>query len=169
MEVVTGTEISIRSAEVADYAAICRLLEQADHLHIGWHPEYFRSPVEGPHRTATFIRQWIEHEHADILLAIDEAGLVGLAMVLIEQPLSFPILRPETRWVMIDNLVVDEARRRQGIGDQLLQAANDWARSRGVGELRLKVYDRNEEAQQFYTAQGFVPLSHELRRAVTVE
>lgn len=166
MEAVTGIEISMRPAEVADYAAICRLLEQADHLHIGWHPEYFRLPVEGPHRTPTFIRQWIEHEHADILLAIDQAGLVGLAMLIIEQPMAFPIVRPETRWAVIDNLVVDEARRHQGIGTQLLQAANDWARARGIGELRLKVYARNAEAQEFYAAQGFSPLTQELRRPV---
>ncbi|RMG70942.1 MAG: GNAT family N-acetyltransferase [Bacteroidetes bacterium] len=166
MEAVTGTEIQIRPAEEADHVAICRLLAQADELHIGWHPEYFRLPEDGQHRTLPFLRQWIAHEQSDILLAIDEAGLVGLAMVFIEQPLAFPIIRPEARWVTVDNLVVDASRRQQGIGSQLLQAVHAWARERGVGELRLKVYERNEEARQFYDAQGFTPLSHELRRKV---
>ncbi|GAB4418860.1 MAG: hypothetical protein OHK0039_30720 [Bacteroidia bacterium] len=161
----TTVPVRIREASTDDYAAICTLLEQVDRLHLAWYPEYFRQP-DGPRRDFTFIQQWIGHPDGAILLALDPAGLVGLAMLLVEQAAVFPILLPNRARVVIENLVVDEGHLRQGVGHQLVSAATDWARARGIGELQLQVYAKNETARQFYEAEGFGMLSVQLRKFV---
>jgi GNAT superfamily N-acetyltransferase len=47
--------------------------------------------------------------------------------------------------------------RRQGIGTQLLRAAEDWARAAGATRLTFWVSDANAEAAAFYRGQGYAP------------
>lgn len=46
--------------------------------------------------------------------------------------------------------------RRDGVGVMLVRAVEDWARGRGVGELRLMVTSPNSAAIAFYERLGFV-------------
>src|SRR5579859_2045450 len=55
----------------------------------------------------------------------------------------------------IVGLVVDNARRQQGIGRKLLEAAERWARERGHREVRLRSSVTRADAREFYLSQGF--------------
>jgi GNAT superfamily N-acetyltransferase len=55
----------------------------------------------------------------------------------------------------IGGLVVDEGRRGCGIGRCLMAAAEEWARQRGLGTLRLRSNVVRDEAHAFYRSQGF--------------
>jgi GNAT superfamily N-acetyltransferase len=57
--------------------------------------------------------------------------------------------------VEICGLVTDESVRGQGYGDALLQKAEDWARSRGVGEVALRSNVIRKEAHGFYQRRGY--------------
>jgi len=61
----------------------------------------------------------------------------------------------ETGW-LISMWVAPEVRRK-GIGGALVDAAIDWARSRGVSRLLLDVADHNAPAIALYARRGFEP------------
>lgn len=57
---------------------------------------------------------------------------------------------------LISGLVVDAARRSEGIGDLLVRAAETWARSQGFVEMRLRTNVLRERAHRFYERLGYV-------------
>lgn len=56
----------------------------------------------------------------------------------------------------IGGLVVDESCRGQGIGRRLVDAAVDWVRQKGIGELRVRSNVVRADAHRFYEREGFV-------------
>ena len=50
----------------------------------------------------------------------------------------------------VEDLAVDPERRSGGVGKQLLDAAKDWARSRGATHLELDSGEAREAAHRFY-------------------
>ena len=97
-------------------------------------------------------------------MALDNSGLVGLLMILLEQPGEFPIVQPAYIQAVIDNLVVDEQARGKKVGRRMMEQAEIWAKERKARELRLQVYEQNRAAKAFYEALAFEPLSHVLRK-----
>jgi GNAT superfamily N-acetyltransferase len=57
---------------------------------------------------------------------------------------------------LIEDVVVPDEWRRAGIGRQLLEGAEAWARRRGCSRLQLLADEGNEPAQAFYTSQGWL-------------
>lgn len=51
-------------------------------------------------------------------------------------------------------LAVASAHRRQGLGRQLMQAAEDWLKARGCPKIQLMVREDNEAALAFYGRLG---------------
>ena len=62
--------------------------------------------------------------------------------------------------VRIGGLVVDDAHRSQGIGRDLLRAAEDWARERGVARMTLYSRQTRERAHRFYDREGYRIAKH---------
>ena len=60
-------------------------------------------------------------------------------------------------YIRIVALVVDQNYRRQGIGERLIQTAEEWTREKGATQLVLNSGNRDErsDAQQFYKDRGF--------------
>lgn len=66
--------------------------------------------------------------------------------------LGFMFVRPDYRGRGINRLVLDE-----------LEA---WAKSRGLTELRLEVYDDNAPAMKAYERAGFTPYMLQMRKPI---
>jgi GNAT superfamily N-acetyltransferase len=56
---------------------------------------------------------------------------------------------------LVTGLVVDPGARRRGIGRGLVAAVEEWARTRGLGSLRLRARATRREAHRFYRGLGF--------------
>lgn len=56
---------------------------------------------------------------------------------------------------VLAGLVVDEAYRSQGVGAQLLEAAEAWARQMGYGRMVVRSNIIRERAHRFYERQGY--------------
>ena len=55
----------------------------------------------------------------------------------------------------IRGLVVTESRRSQGVGEQLVRAAEEWARERGMRRLRVRTNVNRTRTHVFYERCGF--------------
>ncbi len=67
----------------------------------------------------------------------------------------------------VADLAVSGPARRLGAGTALMEAAEAWARERGLALLELDVWATNEKAQAFYRTLGFVDDSLTLVKGLT--
>jgi diamine N-acetyltransferase len=64
---------------------------------------------------------------------------------------------PPGTYAVVTDLAVLPTHRRQGIGRQLLERAELFAKVAGARELRISVLARNTAARRLYLAAAFVP------------
>ncbi len=69
------------------------------------------------------------------------------------EPLSWKELRDEAGFV--HDLLVADAARRSGVGQQLLDAAIAWLKQRGMPRVVLWTAARNEGAHRLFERRGF--------------
>ncbi len=87
-----------------------------------------------------------------VLVAADGDRVVGTADCLVLENLT----RGARPYVLVENIVVDEAHQRRGIGASLLAAARDLASKAGGYKLQL-IADDTPETRGFYESCGFAP------------
>lgn len=85
-------------------------------------------------------------QRGEAFLVADEAGVVGF----VDAGVS-----TWNQVLKINNLVVTPARRRQGVGAQLMRAALDWARERQLRTAMLDTSTKDYPAICFYQKLGF--------------
>jgi ribosomal protein S18 acetylase RimI-like enzyme len=99
-----------------------------------------------------FLRERLEQDQSVIFLALGPAG----------SALGFTQLYPSfssasaKRIFILNDLFVDPAARRSGVGRALLQAAADFGRTAGAARLTLSTAHTNTSAQSLYEANGWL-------------
>jgi ribosomal protein S18 acetylase RimI-like enzyme len=95
--------------------------------------------------------QLLDHEHTEFLLAFDDAGgAVGVCQLRYRLSVW---TGAEDCW--LEDLFVTESARGGGYGRELVEAAFESARARGVRRIELDVNEQNESALRFYESLGF--------------
>ncbi len=91
---------------------------------------------------------------AHILLLVAQAGeqIIGSGYARIEP--AKPYNRHQL-YAYLGFMFVDPAWRGRGINNQILDGLKQWAKSQGILELRLEVYQENEPAIRAYEKAGF--------------
>ncbi len=84
----------------------------------------------------------------DVLLAIDEGKILGMASVSIIMGAGI------RRNVYLEDFVVSADARGKGVGRLLWQAMLDWGREKGAQKMEFTCGAGRESAQQFYLANG---------------
>ena len=148
--------MTIRCATPADEEAVLALFE-----------ELFDPPGRRPGgytraRGDAGFRHALANPGADILLAVAEDGaIIGLASVYVDlESIRFG------RRCWLEDLVVTAARRSQGTGRRLLDAATAWARDRGCTHLLLDSAVTRTDAHRFYLASGMTQTSLNFGREI---
>jgi len=157
-------EMLIREAVARDYENLNTLIDTVDRLHRDNLPQKFRES-EGPVRDRNFILDLIADESVGLIVAEREAQLVGLIHIVIRDTPDIPILVPR-RYAVIDNLVVKDGFRREGIGRALMTKAHNWALAKGAKLVELNVYDFNEAALAFYERLGYKTFSCQMSKSL---
>lgn len=103
--------------------------------------------------------QAAQGDQAAQLVAAAGDEWVGTVTVVVQGPgatdaLGRPVCEPHGTVVAV---YVHPGFRSSGVVDQLLDAATDWARGRGLTRLTLDVHRDNPRAQGAYRRCGFVP------------
>src|SRR5689334_4620756 len=146
-------EIRIRSGPSADVGQLAELLLEVNDLHAALLPGVFR-PTAADAATVDFLRGWVAREGRCLLVADDEHGPVGCALVVAGEASSQPIFVPR-RWAEVELLVVANRARGRGIGRTLMDAAADWAAAEGAARVQVVVWEANAAAVRFYERLGY--------------
>ena len=95
------------------------------------------------------IEELIESHYHDIIMALEDGQLVGMVIV-------STVMATLDRNVYMEDLVVDEAHRGQGIGGKLLEAVKEWGRNHGCRRLEFTSSNRDNKAgaKDFYESHG---------------
>jgi ribosomal protein S18 acetylase RimI-like enzyme len=110
-------------------------------------PQLSRS---NPPPTTAELGELVASPATDLFIALDDAGtIVGMATLV-----TFRI--PTGRRAWIEDVVVDEAARGQGVGDALTRAMVDRSREFGAVTVDLTSRPAREAANRLYQRAGFV-------------
>jgi len=102
-------------------------------------------PMWDPERAATALEEAIRAPAAEVFVADLDGALAGFCTVYLDiRSVRFG----DRAWV--EDLAVDPHRRSLGVGKRLLDAAKDWARSRGASHLELDSSTARTDAHRFY-------------------
>lgn len=131
--------MQVRRAHTTDAAAVNELLRQLDY------------PQEGIETTATRIRIWGGDPSSAVYVADADGDLLGLVAVHI-----CPFFERAGSWARIVALVVSDRARGNGVGGQLLSAAEAFAARSGCVRMEVTSADRREDAHEFYRRRGYL-------------
>ena len=99
-------------------------------------------------------------------IAVAEAGggtVVGAVMLAVLPNLS----HHASPWAQMENLVVDEAHRRQGVGRALMAWCEATARDAGCYKLQFQSRNHRRDSHRFYRNLGYQALTVGFRRYLT--
>ena len=128
----------IRPAHATDAAAVNELLHQ-----LGY-------PQDGTGTTATRIKSWGDDPSSAAYVADADGDLLGLVAVHV-----CPFFERAGSWGRIVALIVSDQARRQGVGGQLVAAAESFAAGRGCVRMEVTSADRRPDAHAFYLRRGY--------------
>jgi ribosomal protein S18 acetylase RimI-like enzyme len=131
---------AVRPAELGDSEAIGRLLHEFN--------SEFDEPTPGPDRLAGRVRQLLADGDITVLLA--GAGPGGLAVLRFR-----PSIWSQALECFLAELYVVPARRGQGLGRALMEAAIELARTRGADYMDLGTGEDDVAARALYESLGF--------------
>ena len=127
----------IRSALAKDAEAITRLLTQLGYS-------------QGPGEVEPRLRDWLADPASAVLVAESDGELAGVLALH-----ACPYLERAGRFARIGALVVDQSRRRDGIGRRLVEAAHRKAGELGCVDMEVMTHRDRSEAEPFYRALGY--------------
>lgn len=151
----------VRKAKSADIPALARLLHQVNDVHAKGRPDIF---VLGQ-------RKYSDDQLADILkdtlspvFVAEDGDVLGYAFCVIQET-STPNLQKE-KSLYIDDICVDEAARRGGVGSALWDYVNRFAAENGCRRITLNVWCLNPGAMEFYKKMGMEPLKITMEKLI---
>lgn len=144
--------MKIRRAVVGDEHALAALNRFVHEMHYVRRPDYYKA-TRLPDVAAWF-RERLETPPAALWIAEDEGSVVGYVVAFFYDRPDNPF-RQTRRWCEIDQIAVDPASRRRGVGRSLMRAALDEARVRGFLEVELSTWAFNTEAHAMFRSLGF--------------
>ncbi len=105
----------------------------------------------------------INSNNAEVLIAVVDEEIVGSGYAKIVTAKSY---HKFTAYAYLGFMYVKPNFRGKGINRIILQGLVEWAKSRGITEIRLEVYNENNIAKAAYLKAGFKPNLLEMRMEV---
>ena len=128
---------TVRLPTLADYDKIADLASQLGYPCTGSQVRARLDEMQDPNQYAVYVAE---------LAGSQVAGWIGVYL--------FRSVELD-RCAEISGLIVDQEIRSQGIGKALLDAAEEWARSRGCDVISVRSNVKRDRAHQFYERHGF--------------
>jgi GNAT superfamily N-acetyltransferase len=129
----------IRLVHTTDATAVNELLHQ-----LGY-------PQDDTAATAKRIEIWGDDPTSAAYVADADGDILGLVAVHVS-----PFFERAGSWGRIVALVVSDRVRGQGVGGQLVRAAESFATNHGCVRMEVTSADRRQDAHEFYRNRGYV-------------
>jgi shikimate dehydrogenase len=154
---MNSQDVNVRHAAPPDSSDILHLWDSLHRQHRHALPEII-GEAAGPDPTMVLMLDSLAQRGQAIFVAEVDGGVRGMAHVMIRTAPEHPLLVPRTYAVLTD-VAVDPAVRHHGVGEALVEAAEDWAREHDVHQFEAEVYSFNEEALRFFEEIGYEVVS----------
>ena len=152
----------IRKATPDDAQALGRLGALLVAVHHAFDADRFIAPGPGTERGyGGFLVSQVDKEEAVLLVAEEDGAVVGYVYAGLEGPDWMALRGPAG---VIYDIIVDPARRQEGIGGMLLQAILAALADRGTPRVVLHTATPNTVAQRLFAAAGFRSTMIEMTR-----
>jgi ribosomal protein S18 acetylase RimI-like enzyme len=157
-----GRDVEIRPATLADFEAMVDLDQASAEHHAAIDPEAWEVPDRAG--SADFLRRrQAEDPTRQTLLATVDGRVVGMVEIAIVLTGVAGGAMRRIRSADLGIVVLAEWRNR-GIGEQLMAAAEAWARERGAERMILDLSAANDGARRFYERLGYEVYGLQMRR-----
>ena len=161
----TRAAIKIRPAIPRDITAIGRLGALLVRLHHDLDPERF---IAATPRTengyGSFLRTQLDEPNTIVLVADRDGEVLGYSYADVEGNDYMSLRGPAG---VVQDIVVDPADRRNGVGRMLLDATLEALNARGVPRVVLWTAERNVPAQRLFERTGFRRTMIEMTRELS--
>ena len=152
--------ITIRQAIFSDFEQIGKVFSEENRFHVILLPEIFQ--IATPIMTHEWFDEILENADKNLLVAEHKQEIIGVILVTIENNPDDAIYKLR-RYGYIDEIIVSENYRRQGVGKLLMKEAYAWALEKGVLEIELHVWETNNSAISFYEKLGYTTLRRTMK------
>lgn len=106
------------------------------------------------------IPELIEDDNANIVIAEVDGAPIGCGLGQIKEN---DFYNNEKQYGYIGLMYVEESQRGKNIGGLIIQELVDWFGTKGINEIRLKVYASNPTAVEAYKKYGFEHYVHDMK------
>ena len=157
--------ITIREATLEDAALLAELNAAVQRHHAEAKPERYKMPIPNNPALITIYEERLQAEGNFMFIAELGNKPIGYIHCQIRENEDNPFT------VAFSNLVVNEvsvnaSHRGKGIGQILMDKAEELAGQLGISEIALGVHTFNEEAIRFYKRLGFEVTSIRMRKQI---
>lgn len=143
----------ITIAETNDAGLLASLNEEVQTLHHNMHPAIFK-PFNRDEIAKAFSSQ-LSNPACKAYIALKEETPVGYAVFLIKEPADNPF-KFKRRSLYIDQVGVLEDHRRAGVGNMLLNKAEELAKELSIRTIELDHWTANLDAASFFEKSGYL-------------
>jgi GNAT superfamily N-acetyltransferase len=144
--------MNITIRETTDSQQLAALSEQVQQLHHELYPKIFK-PFDEKAIAGFFETVFVERE-AKAFLAVDGETVLGYVLLIITDLNENPFLYPRS-YVTLDQLLVLEQYRGQGVAKLLLEQAIAYTREQQIDRIELNHWTMNHAARSFFNRSGF--------------
>jgi ribosomal protein S18 acetylase RimI-like enzyme len=156
--------VIVRPATAADSRVLGKYGSDLITLHHGWDAErFFAASPTTPDVYAAYLQKQIGNPDVVVLLVEDAGSIAGYAFACMEG-YDYMALRGPAG--VIHDLFIEEGRRRQGLGRQLLDATVSALAQRGATQIVLSTAYKNERARRLFASAGLRPTMVEMTLTV---
>ncbi len=163
----------IERGGIDDVAALRELWLELHHHHqqIALMPAEFVDDERSWAARSELYTQWLADDDSFLLLAREEEGLLGYALVKVADPDNEVLDTWDVsgRIAELETLLVSERARGQGLGSRLMDAVDVELERLDIGQYLVGLIPGNDGAQRFYERRGFKPRWLLMARDDTVE
>jgi diamine N-acetyltransferase len=153
-------DLTIRKANMEDFDQINKLFWQSDCLHYKNEPYIYEKTNDGC-RTREYIESLI-NDKANIFVVLEkENEIIGFLFAYEETKGHLPFHK-KRKYMVLDNIVIDENHRNNGYGEKLLNYIIEYSKDGKYNDIMLNVYRFNENAIKLYEKKGFKILTQDM-------
>lgn len=151
--------INIQHANISDLPAIESIYRELFAHMAGLQPDYYLKASQDP----TFIQTMIESDDSALLIAKKDNQTFGFIMAQEQTTPPYNCIAPH-KFAYIFDFVVTEKARGLGIGKQLMNALEEWTKSRHLDYIELSVLSNNTAAHKLYENIGYTNATNIMRK-----